>query len=242
MLQELLVFVLDKCWLVEPISCTQLHLCLLTVPFLKEAKLPSVNSTAAKTLRHSEFKVLDAYQLFCLSLQQCPVAEVTCLYAELTHVTWQSAQVDSATLCQGDLSPQAFIPVCHGPCIAQGSCKSVNTMLTWSTGINERPGYKNSHLFSSGLGWLPRLSPRTPFQPQLPQTRHTDRRGKAKQTHHCGSLWNSVCGLSLKVVLHCNLQGLWQNIYDSWNPIIQTDSSVQCYYLFRLLKKNNTIL
>lgn len=178
MLQELLVFVLDKRWLVESISCPQLHLCLLTVPFLKEAKLPSVNSTAANTLRHSEFKVLDAYQLFCLSLQQCPVAEVTCLYAELTHVTWQSAQVDSATLCQGDLSPQAFIPVCHGPCIAQGSCKSVNTMLTWSTGINKRPGYKNSHLFSSGLGWLPWLPPRTPFQPQLPQTHWQERQSK----------------------------------------------------------------
>ncbi|KAK9529505.1 hypothetical protein VZT92_013593 [Zoarces viviparus] len=88
-----------------------------------------------------------------------------CPSADLTRVTWPSAQSDSATFCQGDLSPQASPQACQGSYIAQGGSKSVNTMLTLRTGIRGRPGYRNSHLFPSGLGRLPRLSPRTPPSP-----------------------------------------------------------------------------
>lgn len=80
---------------------------------------------------------------------------------------WAPGQTDSATSCQGDLSPQAFTQACHQSYVARGSCKRVSTMRT---GIRERPGYKNSHLFPSGLGWLPQLSPRTaPFLTEPPQ-------------------------------------------------------------------------
>lgn len=39
-----------------------------------------------------------------------------------------------------------------------------------------------------------------PFLPQLPQI-HTERKGKAKQTHHCGPQSTSVCRLSLKLYI-----------------------------------------
>lgn len=96
---------------------------------------------------------------------------------------------DGATSCQGDLSPQAFTQlVCCGAYFAQGSCKSFNTMLSQHTGIRGRPGYRESHLFPSGLGWLPWLSPRKHSSHSLL---------RYKQTHGCGLQCPSVGSLSL---------------------------------------------
>lgn len=53
----------------------------------------------------------------------------------------------------------------HGPAMGltlpRGAVKVLTPCSLCTLVLGERPGYRNSHLFPSGLGWLPRLSPRT---------------------------------------------------------------------------------
>lgn len=102
-----------------------------------------------------------------------PVTGLAFPVTGLTHVTRERVLQGITKMCQGDPSLQVFIQARHESCAVQGSCKSVNTMLTWGTGISESPAYTCSPLVKDD----PAVSS---FLPQTTQA-HTVGSSKARK-------------------------------------------------------------